>query len=80
MATTPNEKPRSVNGRPAYCSIRDFVALTGLGRSTIYREAGKSLPPLHRLAATRRFRWDEIEAWQEAGEIWPPTPPGGRRA
>lgn len=74
-------QPRFINGRPAYASIREFANLTGLSRSTIYRQAGKTLPPFHKLASVCRFRWDEIQQWQDAGEVWPPTPkPKGRKA
>jgi predicted DNA-binding transcriptional regulator AlpA len=62
---------KTIDGLFGYLSAREFAELTGLSRHTVYRQAGKSIPPLHDVAGSKRFRWDEVNAWQTAGEKWP---------
>jgi hypothetical protein len=73
--TKPGRKVTEVHG---YLTAEELADLLRVSRHTIYRNAGKTLPPFHPVLGSKRFRTDEIAAWQAAGEVWPlPTQAGG---
>jgi predicted DNA-binding transcriptional regulator AlpA len=68
-----------VNPVHGYLTAEELADLLRVSKSSIYRAAGKTLPPFHPVLGSKRFRADEIAAWQAAGEVWPiPTPADGR--
>jgi excisionase family DNA binding protein len=72
--TKPGRKALEVHG---YLTTEELADLLRVSRRTIYRNEGKTMPPFHDVLGSKRFRSDEIAAWQAAGEVWP-IPADGR--
>jgi predicted DNA-binding transcriptional regulator AlpA len=74
--TKPGRKVAEVHG---YLTAEELADLLRVSRHTIYRNEGVTMPAFHLVLGSKRFREDEIRAWQEAGEVWPiPASPDGR--
>lgn len=75
--TKPGRKDLELHG---YISAERMAQLLDCSASTVYRRASEGrFPPLHEVPGGKRFRLDEVQAWQKAGEVWPlPTQTDGR--
>ncbi len=64
-------KQKVVSEKTRFLSFRDVETITGLSRSTIYREMKKGSFPRARLIAARKvaFLQAELENWIQARQI-----------